>query len=83
MKYMKDTGHYNEPRNYSNTFGKVDKTALDLINSCKYVYKDERGEYVYTAISFDSAGNVTFTKEYRTRTWNGTEALLIRRSLAV
>lgn len=64
MQYVKDTGKYREPLNYSGTFGKVDNIALQLINACKYVYKDEKGEYVYDATSFDAAGNVTFTKRY-------------------
>lgn len=63
--YTTDTGHYNRPLNYKNTVGKVDQTALDLINCCKYVFRDEHGEYVYTAKSFDEQGNVYFVKEYR------------------
>lgn len=65
MEYVKDSGKYNAPLNYSGTFGKVDHVALALINSCKNVYKDAIGEYVYTASSFDASGNVSFVKEYR------------------
>jgi len=63
-EYAKDTGKYLTPLNYSGTFGKVDNTALSLINSCKYVYKDKGGEYVYDATSFNDLGEVTFTKRY-------------------
>lgn len=64
MEYLKDTGKYNKPLNYSGTLGKVDNTALALINACKHVYLDQGGEYVYTATSFDEKGFVTFTKQY-------------------
>jgi hypothetical protein len=64
-KYAKDTGKYLRPLNFSGTFGRVDKVALDLINSCKYLYRDKRGEYTYTAVAHDQEGNVTFRKTYR------------------
>ncbi len=64
VQYSKDNGQYNGAHNYSGTFGKVDSIALQLINSCKYCYKDKGGEYVYDATSFDAAGNVYFTKRY-------------------
>lgn len=54
MTYLKDTGNYREPKNFSGTFG----------NSCKYIYKDGQGEYVYDAVSFDFSGYVTFNKRY-------------------
>jgi hypothetical protein len=64
MQYTKDSGRYTKPLNYSDTFGKVDETALALINSCLYVYKDKGGKYTYVATSFDENGNVFFTKNY-------------------
>ncbi len=64
MQYTKDSGRYAKPLNYSGTFGKVDETALALINSCLYVYKDKGGKYTYIATSFDENGNVFFTKTY-------------------
>jgi len=63
-QYFKDNGRYAKPCNYSEVFGKVDNTALALINSCTYVYKDKVGEYTYVATSFDQLGNVYFTKTY-------------------
>ena len=65
MKHLKD---YRGTRgNFSGVFGKVDEVALQLINSCKDVFKDEKGEYVKDATSFDSDGNVFFTKRYLTK----------------
>ena len=49
---------------YSNTFGRVDNTALALINSCKDIHKDKNGHYVYDAVSYDNKGVVTFSKRY-------------------
>lgn len=61
-QYSADNGKYLRPLNFAGTLGKVDNTALQLINSCKHVYKDAQGEYVYDATSFDAAGNVYFTR---------------------
>jgi len=64
MKYAKDD--LIMIKNFSGTFGKVDETALALINSCKYVYMDynTKREYVKDAVSFDDKGNVTFKRRY-------------------
>ena len=62
--YTKDTGQYNKPRDYRQTFGRNDQTTLDLINSCKYVFKDNQGEYVYDADHFNTEGEVVFVRRY-------------------
>jgi hypothetical protein len=62
-QYVKDDGIY--VKNYFNTFGRVDDTALQLINCCRYVHRDKQGEYTKMAKSYDSAGNVTFEKVYK------------------
>ena len=55
-------------KNYSDVFGlPLSQTSLNLINSCKYGYKDKKGKYVLNAVSFDALGNVTFIKEYITK----------------
>lgn len=63
MRYAKDDGKYFV--NYFRTLGKVDDTAIALINSCRYVYRDENGrEYTKVAVSYDAEGNVTFERQY-------------------
>jgi hypothetical protein len=64
MRYAKDTQKDNLIANYSGTFGKVDLIAVQLINSCKYVYRDNGGEYVYDAALHSEPGHVIFTKRY-------------------
>lgn len=50
--------------NYSNVFYNVGEIHLQIINSCKYIYKDTFGKYVKYATSFDCLGNVYFEKRY-------------------
>lgn len=65
FSYVKDNGKYLKPVNMAGAFGsKVDDLTLQLINSCKYVYQDGEGDYVYDATSFDEQQNVYFTKRY-------------------
>lgn len=64
MEYVKDNGEYNKPRDFRGTFGRNDQTTLDLINTCKYVFKDKRGEYVYDASHFNEEGKVIFVRRY-------------------
>ena len=70
MRYVKDTGEYNKPRDFQQTFGRNDQVTLDLINSCKYVFKDKQGEYVYDASSFDDDGKVVFVRQYTAKCKN-------------
>lgn len=66
MIYTKDNGKYLQPVNFADTFGlPLTAISLQLINSCRNIYKDKAGEYIYYATSFDAAGNVSFTKQYR------------------
>lgn len=58
--YVKDDGVY--MRNYS-AWGRVDETLLHLINSCRYIHKDEHGEYTKVAYKADHVGNVYFKKK--------------------
>lgn len=64
MHYVKDTGKYNQPRNFQNTFGRNDQTTLDLINTRQIVFKDQQGEYVYDADHFNEKGDVVFVRRY-------------------
>jgi hypothetical protein len=62
--YAKDKGQYNGARDFSRVFGTITSTSILLLNCCQYLFKDKDGEYVYDATSFDSSGNVSFTKRY-------------------
>lgn len=51
--------------NYSITFGlPLDNTCLGILNACRQVYKDDKGEYTWYADSFDQSGNISFSKKY-------------------
>ena len=66
MEYSQDNKLRMQPVNYAECFGlPLTNTHLQLINSCKYMYKDDNGVYTYNAVSFDELGNVTFVKEYK------------------
>ena len=62
QNYKKDNGKYLNNIDFSN-MGTVTNTTIQLINTCKDVYKDNKGKYVYTAVSFVN-NLVSFEKEY-------------------
>jgi len=61
-QYAKDNGEFLTPRDFTQTFGRQDQITLDLINSCRDIYKDRQGEYVYDASGFDVNGHVIYTR---------------------
>lgn len=62
MTYAKDTRKNNLIADYRGTFGRVDSVAVSLINSCKYIYKDGTGEYVYDAELAGPYGFIEFKR---------------------
>lgn len=62
--YRKDNIKGNLVRDFTGVFGTVTDVSVSLVNSCKYVFLDSGGEYVYDAFLHSKPGHIEYKKRY-------------------